>query len=140
MLAQNTGSCFDTKFCIFFACPHRVLLPKCKCISLQSACKKKLPCTCKKHTHFSLPSPRRKSRHRSQCGGVCDQLDQWQVIGDGDCHIPVFRTQYQDYNYDFTRFFYLIMTPYEYLMTFIQITYIIWFILIPNSLAETVNP
>src|ERR1700720_4501921 len=56
------------------------------------------------------------------------------------CHIPVFRTQYQDYNYDFTRFFYLTTTPYEYLMTFIQITYIIRFTLIPNSLAETVNP
>src|ERR1700720_570129 len=56
-----------------------------------------------------------------------------------DCHIPVFRTQYQDYNYDFTRFFYLTTTPYEYLMTFIRITYIIRFTLIPNSLAETVN-
>src|ERR1700722_4085427 len=56
------------------------------------------------------------------------------------CHIPVSRTQYQDYNYDFTRFFYWTTTPYEYLMTFIRITYIIRLILIPNSLAETVNP
>src|ERR1700720_3895915 len=62
----------------------------------------------------------------------------WQE--NGQCHIPVFRTHYQDYNYDFTRFFYLTTTPYKYLMTFIQITYIIRFILIPNSLAETVNP
>ena len=35
------------------------------------------------------------------------------------CHIPNFRTQYQDYNYDFTRFFLMPMTPYDYLMTMI---------------------
>jgi len=35
------------------------------------------------------------------------------------CHIPDFRTQYQDYIYDFTRFFLMPMTPYDYLMTII---------------------
>ena len=57
-----------------------------------------------------------------------------------ECHIPDFRTQYPDYNYDFTRFFHLTMTPYEYLVTIIRLTYIIRFILIPNSLSETGNP
>src|ERR1700720_187259 len=58
----------------------------------------------------------------------------------GYCHIPDFRTQSPDYNYDLTRFFHLTMTSYEYLMTITRLTYIIHFILIPNSLAETVNP
>ena len=36
-----------------------------------------------------------------------------------NCHIPDFRTQYQEYIYDFTRFFHISMTPYKYLMTII---------------------